>query len=632
MQIGQLHSRLVFSFRLRDSSRQSRLTGITPSNVFYLLLIVLLFSPCAALTTYQQTTVDALLAFKNGVKNPPVLSSWIIGDPCKGKWKGVECSTIGKTRVITSLKLSNFGLDGTITPRLGDLITLTTLWLDSNSLRGPIPSDLGKLENLTSLRLANNSLNGSIPPSLTSLSNLRELYLSNNDLSGTVPFNASTAGVINIVVDGNNELCTLTPGFDLPVCGPSLAPALIFGPVASIPKSSKRGVHVAAIAGGVAGALALVIATIVLVSCCLLRAKSWPSATSDTGSSDPSAQVDWAKGPEGPIARSVAPESDTSKARYFSLEELEHATKKFSANNKIGRGGFGEVYKGLLEDGTIVAVKGRQGAATQDFQAAVEFLSRMRHKHLVNVLGFCQENDQQIVVYDYLPNGSVCGHLYDDNGAPVGKLDFRQRLAIALGAAKGLEYLHTTTPKLIHRDFKTSNVLLDAYLVAKVTDFGLSLLLAEGPHPQEGPVLSSLNGDGTAGFLDPEYYTTQRLTEKSDVYSFGVFLLELVSGREAISQDRPRSEWSLVEWGRSLLQAGDLGALVDRTLGSSFMEVAMRKMVEVGFHCVEETGDRRPSMAEVVKELEEALEKERGLTSGGGEGATTVTLGSELFT
>ncbi|KAL3696665.1 hypothetical protein R1sor_010741 [Riccia sorocarpa] len=631
MQIGQLRSGLVFSFRLGESYGESRYADITNSKVLQLLVTLLLFNPSAALTSYQRTAVDALLAFKNGVQNPPILASWIIGDPCKGGWEGVECTTIAGTHVITSLKLSNLGLEGTISPQLGNLTTLTSLWLDSNFLRGPIPAELGNLKNLTSLCLANNSLNGSIPPSLASLSKLKELYLSNNDLSGTVPFNSSTAQTINIVVDGNNQLCTLAPGFGLPVCGPSLAPALIFQPVTPVAKSSEKDIPVAAIAGGVAGAVLLVIASGALVWCCLVRAKNNPSAHSDTGSSEPSARVDWAKRPGGSVSRGLPADLETANAREFAVEELEHATKRFSEDNRIGHGAFGEVYKGLLEDGTIVAVKGRLAPPSASFQTSVELLSRVRHKHLVSVLGYSQENDQQMVVYDYVPNGTVASLLYDDTGVPLGKLDFRQRLEIALGAAKGLEHLHTFNPKIVHRDFKTSNVLLDADLVAKVTDFGLSLLLAEGQLLQEGPVVSSLDDDGSAGFLDPEYYTTQRLTERSDVYSFGVFLLELVSGREAIAQERPRAEWSLVEWGRNLRDAGNLSAVVDHSLGSNFTEFAMQKTVEVGFHCVEPVGDRRPSMVEVVRELKEALEKEKGLPAGAVEGATTVTLGSELF-
>ncbi|CAM6103692.1 unnamed protein product [Calypogeia fissa] len=617
---------------LHKNSRRCSWSGDDPQGTLWLHLVLSLLLLCpATAVSYHQISVASLQAFRISLKNPSVLTSWGHGDPCSSGWRGVECID---NFTIASLKLSNLQLTGTLSPLVGQLTTLTTLWLDSNSFVGPIPSQLGELTNLTSLRLSNNFFNGSVPESLGMIPNLKELYLFNNDLSGTLPFTYSATRGTRIVVDGNNQLCSLLPGYGVPVCGPSLAPALIFGPVAAIPSPAKGKNHVAAIVGGVAGAVVLIVFSVIFVACCLFRAKSWPSATSDTGSSDPSAQVDWAKGPEAPLvggAPAVVPETHTAKV--FSLEELEHATKKFSTNNLIGEGGFGFVYKGLLEDGTIVAVKRRSSNASRDFAMEVDALAQVQHRNLVSILGFCQENDQQMVVYDYVPNGSVCGHLYDTDGFAVGEFDFKQRLSIAVGAAKGLEQLHTMTPSVVHRDFKTNNVLLDASLVAKVTDFGLSRLLSEGRLLQEGPVLvPSSSGDGTAGFLDPEYYKTQRLTRKSDVFSFGVFLLELISGREAICMNRPRPEWSLVEWGRSLLQAGNLGALVDSTLGSNYMEPAMRKVVEVGFKCVEPTGRKRPDMTEVFTDLEVALEMERGLATGGGDGTATVTLGSELFT
>jgi hypothetical protein len=174
-------------------------------------------------------------------------------------------------------------------------------------------------------------------------------------------------------VSGNDQLCTLVPGYGVPVCGPSVAPALIFGPVAMIPSAPEGKTRVSAIAGGVAGAVGLTVISVVLVACCLYRAKSWPSHTSDTGSSDPSAQVDWAKGPEAPLVGGGGPETvpEIRTARIFSIEELETATKKFSESNLIGEGGFGFVYKGLLEDGTIVAIKRRSGVASEEFAMEV---------------------------------------------------------------------------------------------------------------------------------------------------------------------------------------------------------------------------------------------------------------------
>ncbi|KAJ7299697.1 hypothetical protein O6H91_Y177300 [Diphasiastrum complanatum] len=435
---------------------------------------------------------------------------------------------------------------------------------------------------------------------------------------------------MNLMVDGNPDLCTPTGNVNLSLCTPSLAPALVFDPGEDFPldHAQKSMSHTGAIAGGVTGAVVLVGMVVVLVCLCLLRAKRSPGGTSDTGSSEPSAQIDWARGSKAEIIPGdVTAATEVQRARRFSIQELEHATKNFSESNLIGEGSFGPVYKGLLDNGTIVAIKRRRSNGSNDLVPEVELLVRIRHRHLVNVLGYCQENEQQMLVYDYLPNGSVCDHLYDGNGNPSGELDFKLRLTIALGAAKGLEHLHTQMPIFIHKGFKTANVLLDESLVAKVTDFGLSTLLCG----VKG-AMSSSNGDAAAGFLDPEYYSLRRFTEKSDVYSFGVFLFELISGREAISHNRPRPEWSVTEWACELLVAGNLEALVDGTLASSFKDEALRKLLRLGFHCIEASSSKRPTMSEVALELEAILEKERGMATTAGEGMAVVTLGSELFT
>eukprot|EP00249_Psilotum_nudum_P008342 c21208_g1_i3 orf=423-2321(+) len=592
-------------------------------------------------------SVEALLAFKHAVGDPPVLSSWV-GNPCSRIWKGVHCTGSLQNFAVTSLKLSSLRLDGPLSPALQNLTSLVILWLDSNRLRGHIPPGVGQLRNLISLRLSNNLLSGSIPLSLAELPKLKELLLANNHLSGSLPFDKDKLSDIHILLDGNSQLCTATGSLNLPVCdsgsltshkrafidtlgsdshviaaaesGPALSPAFVLSPVDTSINTSGTGSNIGAIVGGVAGAVVLVAITVALVWFCLVRAKSFPRGHSDTGSSDPSAQLGWAKGPESPLIGGVLTTvAEDQRARQFTLAELEHATKQWNLNNLIGDGRFGLVYKGLLEDGTIVAIKKRISNASDEFVNEVDYLSRVRHRHLVILIGYCQENDQQMLVYDYLPNGSVSSHLYDADGIPLGKLDFKQRLSIALGAAKGLEHIHSMMPPLVHKDFKTSNILVDENFVSKVTDYGLSRLLA------------SPNGAGTAGFLDPEFSALQRLDAKSDVYSFGVFLLELISGREAISTNRPRHEWSLVEWAQLLLEKQDLGVLVDRTLHSNFTEKGIKSVMEVAFQCVEQSADKRPTMDAVVKELDQILEKERGLT-GVGEGTAIVTLGSELFT
>eukprot|EP01018_Ginkgo_biloba_P031090 Gb_25852 [translate_table: standard] len=593
------------------------------------LLVLLLFrSPemmRAENLSQQKVYAEALLAFKSAVGDPPTLSSWVGGEPCLKTWAGIQCSGMQQNLSVISLKLTGYKLDGFISPALQNLTSLVTLWLDDNHLRGFIPPGLGNLKNLTSIRLSNNVLSGSVPSSLALLPRLKELTLKNNRLRGSLPFDGAFSRVQDILVDGNAELCSMTGSFNLSTCGPSSAPALTFtspqGPDGG--DSGKSNSKVAAIVGGAAGSVVLVGLTIAVVCFCLMRAKSFSSRTSETGSSEPSAHVEWAKGPESSIVGGSISLSEAQRARLFTLEELEHATKQFSKNNLIGEGGFGLVYKGLLQDGTIVAIKRRTSIPSQDFVNEVQHLSRIRHRHLVSLLGYCQENDQQMLVYDYLPNGSVCSHLYDSDGNSLGKLDFRQRLSIAVGAAKGLEYLHGLTPLLVHKDFKTSNVLVDENFIAKVTDFGLTRLLA-GVH-DAGP------SSPVEGFLDPEFNVSRRLHVKSDVYSFGVFLLELISGREAISLDRPGAEQHLVNWAQYLMESKELVALIDGKLGSNFTAEAMKEFIELSFQCVEPVGERRPTMNEVAEVLDLILEKERGLTAPIGEGTAIVTLGSELF-
>lgn len=495
--------------------------------------------------------------------------------------------------------------------------------MDDNHLIGHIPPGLGNLKNLTSLRLSNNVLSGSVPPSLALLPQLKELTLMNNRLRGSLPFEGAISSAMDILVDGN-DLCSPTGSFNLSTCEAASAPVFTFNPDRSDDNgaSGKSKSQLPAIFGGAAGAVALVGITIAFVCFCLRRAKSFSSRTSETGSSEPSVQVGWTKR-DSPVVGGAISLSEVQRARLFILEELEHATKQFNQNNLIGQGGFGLVYKGLLQDGTIVAIKRRTSSPSQDFVNEVQYLSRIRHRHLVSLLGYCQQNDQQMLVYDYLPNGSVCNHLYDSDGNSLGKLDFRTRLSIAVGAAKGLQHLHALTPPLVHKDFKTSNVLVDEDFVAKVTDFGLSRLL------------SGIYGAGPSspvdGFLDPEFNASRRLHEKSDVYSFGVFLLELISGREVISLTCPGSEQHLVNWAYSLKEANTLATLVDSTLNHTFTEDAMKEFLDLIFQCVEPLGERRPTMIEVTNELDRILEKERGLTAAMVEGTTNVTLGSELF-
>ncbi|KAF9606978.1 hypothetical protein IFM89_030397 [Coptis chinensis] len=393
----------------------------------------------------------------------------------------------------------------------------------------------------------------------------------------------------------------------------------------------------AALLGGAAGAVALVGFIIILLWFCLSHNRSI-SRTSETGSSDPSLQAGRNIGVELSLAggRSL---SDSRDARCFMFEELALATKNFSEINLIGEGKFGEVYKGLLHDGLFVAIKKRAGAPSQDFIIEVRYLSSIRHRNLVNLLGYCQENGQQMLIYEYIPNGSISSHLYGAGQVSNEKLQFKNRLSIALGAAKGilcktesidcfsgLAHLHAITPILVHKNFKTANVLVDEDFIAKVADAGLRNVL--GRVNVAGPSYRTMDEDV---FFAPEVKEFGRFSDRSDVYSFGVFLLELVSGREALQFESSESDRSLVEWAQNYQESSNISAIIDRRLGSNFTAESMKEFIQLTVRCVEPSSQRRPTTNYVVSEVERIIEKEESLTTVMGEGTPTVILGSHLF-
>ncbi|KMT07560.1 hypothetical protein BVRB_6g151710 isoform A [Beta vulgaris subsp. vulgaris] len=370
----------------------------------------------------------------------------------------------------------------------------------------------------------------------------------------------------------------------------------------------------AAIVGGAAGAVAFVGIVVVLIWYCLFHSRS-ASRTSETGSSEPSYQ-----GKSGGIELSIR------EARRFSWEELSAATKNFSEQSLIGVGKFGEVYKGLLTEGVLVAIKKRPVAPTQEFVEEVRYLSSIQHRNIVTLLGYCQEKDQQILVYEYVPNGSVSSHLYGPGHGSREKLEFKHRLSIALGAAKGLAHLHSISPRLLHKDFKTSNVLVDENFVAKVADAGIRNFL--GRSDVVGPS-SQVEADEV--FLAPEVKEFRQFSEKSDVYSFGVFLLELVCGQEARESYSPDSNQTLVERVLNYNDFSTVSTMVDPRLGNRFTVEGMEEFVQLIVRCIDPSSELRPGISYVVSELDGILEKEMNLTTGMGEGTPTVTLGSQLF-
>ncbi|KAK3135247.1 hypothetical protein QOZ80_5BG0416590 [Eleusine coracana subsp. coracana] len=402
-------------------------------------------------------------------------------------------------------------------------------------------------------------------------------------------------------------------GFDLsnqtfkppPMFGPYYFIAYPYVPLSGGAAGGKKSqISTGAIAGiAVAGSL-LVIALIAVV---LFTLRKNQKTTEITGRTDPFAS--W-----GVSQKDSGGAPQLKGARFFSFEELKSSTNNFS--DEIGSGGYGKVYKGMLVDGTRVAIKRAEPGSMQgvvEFKNEIELLSRVHHRNLVSLIGFCYEQGEQMLVYEYISNGTLRENLLVRGTY----LDWKKRLRIALGSARGLAYLHELAdPPIIHRDIKSTNILLDDNLKAKVADFGLSKLVAD---TEKGHVSTQVKG--TLGYLDPEYYMTQQLSEKSDVYSFGVVMLELVSGRQPIEARK-----YIVREVRLAIDPNDrdhygLRSLLDPAIRDSARTVGFRRFVQLAMQCVDESAALRPTMGEVVKEIEAMLQNEVGGTNSAGSSA-----------
>ncbi|KAE9614270.1 hypothetical protein Lal_00016619 [Lupinus albus] len=360
--------------------------------------------------------------------------------------------------------------------------------------------------------------------------------------------------------------------------------------------------HIGVVIGSVLGGLVLV--------CAIVLVFLWYN---NIPKQKPVANSDWLPIPVNAGGSSHSRFSEGVPNMYLGLKiplvDIQLATSNFDAKHKIGKGGFGNVYKGVLKNGMRVAVKRSElgsGQGLSEFQTEIMVLSKIRHRHLVSLIGYCDEKDEMILVYDYMEKGTLRDHLYKTN---FPTLFWKQRLEICIGAARGLHYLHKgVAGGIIHRDVKSTNILLDENHVAKVADFGLS----KSGHLDDHQSYVSTDVKGTFGYLDPEYFKSLQLTEKSDVYSFGVVLLEVLCARPAIDSMLSRDQANLAEWGLLCKNKGILEDIIDPSIKGQINPNSLRKFGETFEKCLHEYGCDRPCMTDILWDLEYALQLQCG--------------------
>ncbi|ONM54427.1 putative LRR receptor-like serine/threonine-protein kinase [Zea mays] len=305
--------------------------------------------------------------------------------------------------------------------------------------------------------------------------------------------------------------------------------------------------------------------------------------------------------------------------RQFTYKELEKFTNNFK--KFIGQGGFGPVYYGRLEDDTEVAVKMRSESSSHgldEFLAEVQSLTKVHHRNLVSLIGYCWEKDHLALVYEYMSQGSLFDHLRGKNGVSQA-LNWRKRVQVVLEAAQGLDYLHKgCSLPIVHRDVKTNNILLGQNLQAKIADFGLSKTYLSDTQTH-----ISVTPAGTAGYMDPEYYLTGRLSESSDVYSFGVVLLEVATGEAPTVPGRGH----VIQRVKQKVATGDVGSIADSRLGSAYDISSMWKVIDTAVMCTADSAAQRPTMATVVVQLKESLALEETREKGS---SNRVSRGSDI--
>ncbi|CAM6034646.1 unnamed protein product [Sphagnum compactum] len=589
-----------------------------------------------AILTNEQDTL-AIEEIKSSYGN---LGVWT-GDPCvpyPHPW--VTCSNVSifqNSSSIIAVNLSGYGLTGPISPSFGELRSLTSLNLRSNQLNGSIPPSIWDIPNLNVLDLSNNNLSGNLVPN-TSTScpvSLIMLNLGNNSLSGSFPshlLDCSSSTLQEINFDYNNfsgtlnmttwdqvyficrvfismvynDISTLDPSWEDDT--KTYSPILLGGnPICKNLQYSfdfeisyhqqlncrynNTVLHTIVLSNSQRSNNKLILILSTTLSIILVFGGIIGVI------------ILWKYRANALALREIQQEFSKQQVQptLYSYSVLSRATRDFHQDNKLGEGGFGVVYKGILLDGTKLAVKlltTKSHQGIDDFLNEVVSITGVRHKNLVKLKGCCLHRTQRLLVYEYVENKNLAEALWGSKMEDNIFLDWPTRFHIFVGIARGLVYLHENLqPCIIHRDIKASNILLDNNLNAKIADFGLARLFSD----DQSQLFTQVAG--TIGYMSPEYATLGQLSTKVDVYSFGILLLEIISGRKAILQSATTNMY-LVEWAWSLHKTNMLISLVDQKIHNTIVESEMRRVINVALLCVQVETTKRPIMSKVLSMLQ----------------------------